>query len=267
MTRPDTCQVKYSGRNEWLCEEAVPLSQWLSAAEVGELNRLRDARRRQQWLQGRWVSKQLICETLGANLTDVQILTRDDQHRGVRPQIFMKAQNLDWSLSISHSDTGVLVALFANNEFAVGVDLASNVPCNRGFHELWFTPRERRWLQEDTQRRTTLLWALKEAVYKACNRGESWAPSAIETLPKADGSFQCTFWGVLLDGLCVDVWDIDGQTAVVACTPRHADLAHMNASADIRHIVAEPIEGCSASPWTDRTSEHSLKREALALCS
>jgi len=199
---------------------ALPLA-WLGAAELGELARLGDANRRTQWLAGRWLSKQLIGEeTNVAALGDLQIVSRDDRRRGVKPEIWLGALRLDWSLSISHSDRGVLVALAATGETSVGVDLTVRVPASESFESAWFSAMERSRLAGDRQRRARTLWAIKEAVYKAANAGESWDPLNVEVTATAKGEFRCEYRGRELAELALAIEDIDGQVAVVASMPR-----------------------------------------------
>src|SRR4051812_20747104 len=189
MMLPREYQLKYAGRTDWPGERLGVLADWLSSAELAEFARLRDANRRQQWLAGRWVGKELVGETYCVAAEEVQILSRDEQQRSVRPRIYVDNQQVECSLSLSHSEVGALAVLVSSNGLSAGVDLVGAVPCNPGFQQLWYTAGERRWLQQDTRQRTALLWGLKEAVYKACNRGESWTPKAVEMLPQADGSF------------------------------------------------------------------------------
>jgi phosphopantetheinyl transferase (holo-ACP synthase) len=55
------------------------------------------------------------------------------------------------------------------------------------------------------------MWAAKEAVYKACNEGEGFAPRDVEVL----GHERCAYRQVPLAGCRVKSWTIDGQLAVI----------------------------------------------------
>ena len=68
----------------------------------------------------------------------------------------------------------------------MGVDLVEPVRLGRGFVAQWFTPAERRWLHSDDF--AAVAWAVKEAVYKATNRGEPFRPQSVEVFPSPDGS-------------------------------------------------------------------------------
>jgi len=139
MMLPHECRMRYSGCARWLDERVESPRNWLRTPELAELGRLADPRRRQQWIEGRRVGKQLVAETYGCAIADVQILTRDERQLSVRPCVYIGSKQLNWSLSISHSDTGVLAILAATDTLSIGVDLVHHVPCNQGFLELWFT--------------------------------------------------------------------------------------------------------------------------------
>jgi len=202
---------------------------WLGPQERRELDRLRDTGRRQQWLAGRRLSKRLIEPLVDVDrVADIQILTRDGRGRGVRPRIVVDSRELQWTLSISHADRGVLVAVAPTNEISLGVDLAGEVPRGAAFARLWFTALERCWLNGDRgfPRRPRVLWALKEAVYKAANGGEPWNPRQIEVLSLASGGSRCMYRGRRLNPLALEVHDVDDCVAAIVCLPkRDLDMA------------------------------------------
>ena len=194
---------------------------WLSAQEQREFERLHDPRRREQWLAGRWLSKQLLQEATGVkNASRFEILTRDQRQRGVRPRMLLDSHILDWTLSIAHSDRGLLVAIAPSNVWSVGVDLVVDVPSHESFSRTWFTPLEHRWLQDDPQSRARTLWAIKEAVYKAAHVGEAWDPRQIEVSPRSAGQFECSYRGRRLERLGIELREVDAHLAAVACLPR-----------------------------------------------
>lgn len=157
-----------------------PEKLWLTDAEQGELAHWHDAVRRQHWLYGRWIAKRLIVGSQSvAELRRVEILSRDGRGRGTSPRIFLDQARLPCSLSISHAAEGVLVGLRPEGG-QIGVDLALDVPHHPTFRTAWFTPQENDWLQRTPRNGATLLWGLKEAVFKACADGHSWTPRRIE---------------------------------------------------------------------------------------
>jgi phosphopantetheinyl transferase (holo-ACP synthase) len=211
-------------------------SAWLTPNEQTELARLTDSGRRGQWLAGRWTAKQLVVKSgLGTRIGDIEIRTRDVLARGCRPQVRIGGRRLDASLSIAHTARGAIVALARGNDTSVGVDLVDLADpalvklagtSDRGFSRLWFTPLERSWLSVDPPRRAATLWAIKEAVYKACHCGEAWSPSDVAILPGGAaagdgvGGFRCFYRGRAIVSLNLDVREFDDQLAVVASSPR-----------------------------------------------
>ena len=86
-------------------------------------------------------------------------------------------------------------------------------PYRAGFTRLWFTRAEQEWFDRGGASEIgCLLWAAKEAVFKACNRGESFEPAAIEILPCGAGTYR----GAALTSLRLRSWEVDGHVAVVA---------------------------------------------------
>jgi phosphopantetheinyl transferase len=237
MNLPAQVQFRYSAIDTAV-SAAESSCAWLGEKERSELARLHDAGRRRQWLAGRWLAKQLLCEAgCAGNLTEVEIVSRDAQGRGVRPRVLIRAGELSRSLSIAHTDRGALVVLAATSRLLVGADLAPCViPADDGFCRLWFSSLERQWIDHDPAKRLALMWALKEAIYKAVNAGESWNPRQIEIRPRGLENFDCSYRGRPLGGLAIEFQPCDGQLAAVvslarvglerkAATPSHARSA------------------------------------------
>ncbi len=181
------------------CREAHPAEAWLAPRERQLYAGLRDRRRRCEWLAGRIMAKRLVRERFRFALATIspariEIDSGDGRTRRQRPRVLVEGRPLRWRLSIAHSGRSLLVALAGNDRLSVGVDLLEPVDCNRGFIELWFTPRERRWLAED-RRLWHVAWAIKEAAYKATNRGEAFCPRTFEVLPDPGGGFACALRG------------------------------------------------------------------------
>ena len=82
-----------------------------------------------------------------------------------------------------------------------------------GFVGLWFTPLEQCWFHEtQSPGIASFIWAAKEALYKACNQGESFAPRDVEVLP--DG--RCSYRQSPLPSCRLQSWTADGHLAVLA---------------------------------------------------
>ncbi|HEX3727052.1 MAG TPA: 4'-phosphopantetheinyl transferase superfamily protein [Pirellulales bacterium] len=199
----------------------------LGDREHQEFERLRDPARRQQWMAGRWLAKRLLCEVGCAEHGDeIEILTRDARGHGVRPRVLIRGREVVRSLSIAHTDHGVLVALASTDRLLIGADLApSTIPADEGFCRLWFSSLERQWIDRDPAKRVALVWALKEAIYKAANAGQSWNPRQIEIRPRDLQNFDASYRGLPLVELNIEFLSCEGQVATIVSLPRVA-LAH-----------------------------------------
>ena len=91
---------------------------------------MRSQQRQMTWLAGRVLAKQLLVACLSDGDSDnkfespaeIHIESRSATNRlGIRPRVSVRGQELDWGLSIAHSNRGVLVAVAA--DASVGVDL------------------------------------------------------------------------------------------------------------------------------------------------
>lgn len=144
--------------------------------------------------------------------TSIEILSLNGKQRGSRPRILCDGAEQPWSLSVSHTHRGVLAALCTKEGVSVGVDVAAAKSFSDGFVRLWFTPAEKDWLRDaQSSAIACFIWAAKEAIYKACNDGESFAPRNIEVLPNG----QCSYQQVPLRDHNLQSWSIDGQIAVM----------------------------------------------------
>lgn len=185
---------------------------WLSQREQSELAQWHDETRRRGWLLSRILGKRLIVEASLAELHRIEILSRDADGRVNRPCLWSDGTALRWSLSISHSERGVLVALAATDGATIGVDLTPEQSFSQRIADLWFTPAEQAWHRAANSRRIgAYIWAAKEALYKAVSDGESFVPRDFEIL--ADGA--CRYRGVPLADCQLQSWTIDGHLAVL----------------------------------------------------
>jgi phosphopantetheinyl transferase len=192
-----------------------PADDWLSVREQAELRTWRDAGRRRAWLRGRALAKQLIADHLapGAAGSTIEILSRDTDGRVNRPRVSWNGVERGWSLSISHTDRGVLAAICERSDVLLGVDVAVSRPLPASLSQLWFTQAERAWVAEARSSGIAcFIWSAKEALYKACNRGESFDPRQVEVLPHGRG----TYGGAALQDLRLRSWTVDGHVAVMA---------------------------------------------------
>jgi len=238
---------------------------WLSANERRALERLREPSRRDAWLAGRLLAKQLLATALSLDnsswaasnharygqgnsagvfpaqpLLDVpagKYRNMEIVSAGARPRVSIGNRRLDRSLSIAHTGRGVLVALSRKPGISLGIDLVEPGLCGPGFADAWFTPSERHWLSSGKSCGSATIWAIKEAVYKAVNRGEPFYPRSFETLAGRRGVYGCSFQRQGHTHFCqVSLWRTPQRQIAVfawrrslgireACGPREKRLA------------------------------------------
>ncbi len=144
----------------------------LSQAEAGLLGPRAVAKRRDDFLRGRMVAKQLLAAIVpGATATDFEILPDD---RGV-PQVERAGgEGVGLSLSISHT-TGVAAAAAVELPATVGIDVERWMSNPELIIGDYFTSEEQALLEplqgEAYVRRATAIWSAKEAVSKAVGEG------------------------------------------------------------------------------------------------
>lgn len=174
----------------------------LGPAERDELARYRNPERRRAWHAGRFAAKRLVLDRLPGEAgwaTEIEILSRGPAGLGTRPRVLVGGQLMPWRLSISHSGEHVFAALSEDPDVSVGVDLTPVEPYGEGFLKTWFTVGEQRALRVATPSEVATFWAVKEAIYKACNDGEKFAPALVE-VRRTEQGLACTYRGVDLAG-------------------------------------------------------------------
>ena len=163
--------------------EGTPPEGLLGPDELARFATLRTAKRRQDWLLGRWTAKHLLQSALdqeaGVRLPLDAIVVENDAH-GV-PRVNLALDQLDikyWgrlSLSISHSYGQAFCALTTVPGGRVGADIERIEPRSGPFVADYFTAEEvARLPQEPGPERdalVTAVWSAKEAVLKALGLG------------------------------------------------------------------------------------------------
>lgn len=185
----------------------------LDPAEQAEGDAWRDPGRREEWLLGRLLARRTIAWKHPG--TDVAILSLNAESRSDRPRVLVDGKDPGWSLSISHTDRGMLVAFADDGRTEVGADLVVPERFAPSFLAAWFTGDERRDLVGATDFDAAAVWAVKEAVYKACQHGEGFAPRRIEVVRRPGRKFACRWFGAPLDDVAeIVAWTVDEQVAV-----------------------------------------------------
>lgn len=200
---PKCHEFGLSARAEWIHghgPQASPLKTWLSDSECELAARFGHNDRRFQWLAARFVAKQLITEHLRQtcssptkiDLRSVYIQSTDATGRSIRPRAYVAGRLQDWSLSISHSESVVYVALSTKKSLSVGIDVIDMQSPNRSRLSAWMSGRERQTFSANGDRWCAArAWAVKEAVYKATNHGESFVPGEFEVFYDFHDRLRC----------------------------------------------------------------------------
>ncbi len=181
--------------------EATRSERELSPYEHTEMQQLGDRRSgRAAWIASRWLIKRLLRERLSEaearrfDPTAISILSRDNDGHSCRPRIVFDDHPLGLGVSIAHTPRGVLVGLSRRVGMLMGVDLVQPERVGVGSLDPWYTALERRWIgQQAEPSAAAQIWSVKQAYYKAANRGESFSPRSVEVTLDADGHFQCSY--------------------------------------------------------------------------
>jgi len=196
------------------------LDSWLHPEELKEYARYRDPRRQDQWRAGRWLAKSLIQRCGDHSLSDLRLLyvrSRNAAGKGVRPEVLLRGVSKPWSLSIAHTEVATLVALTFSDEVSLGVDLTERRPLSDSLSQAWFTESEQAWLRGTDPLETATVWAIKEAIYKAIQRGEGFAPRQIEIHRLEDLRYIGAYHGETLEHVCrLHTWEEDAHVAALA---------------------------------------------------
>lgn len=178
---------------------------WLSDRERKVHAGLRDASRRDDWLLGRWMLKQLVFDTqfptLRADvaisehlnrLRRIEVLPQTIDGLASRPLLIINGTAVAEHVSLSHTAGGVLVALAKRSGVLIGVDLVDSSRTNDGFLRLWFTDHEREFLRTRPEL-TMQFWGAKEAAYKALQQGDRFTPTLFEVAAFEGQTCRCHF--------------------------------------------------------------------------
>jgi 4'-phosphopantetheinyl transferase len=152
-----------------------PDEDWLSPGEAAQRTALRFAKRRADWLLGRWTAKCAVAAYLGtatrqASLADIEIRPA---HCGA-PEVFIEEKPAAAAISISHR-AGTAMCAVTSPGVALGCDLEAIEPRSDAFVTDYFTPEEHALLARasgvDRSRLLALLWSAKESTLKALRVG------------------------------------------------------------------------------------------------
>ena len=171
----------------------------LSVAEAREHQQLNSVVRRDSYLNARYQGKFLLSSLTGYKTDCIEILSRDASGRRTRPRVLIEGLPSVWQLSVSHKANDLLLAVTQRSDIRIGCDLEQVRPISNGFRQMWLTKEEQNCLnthllQETTSRSdyvSTVIWAAKEATYKATNQGEGFSPQRFRVHPATGSRWHC----------------------------------------------------------------------------
>ena len=142
---------------------------WLGPHERGVLAGLRVAKRREDWLLGRWTSKLAVSAWLDATPERVEVIAAPDG----APEPYLDREPAPVALSLSHR-AGRALAVVADQPNSVGCDLELIEPRSDAFVREWLSPSEQALVAaagDGPARAANLFWTAKEAAAKARREG------------------------------------------------------------------------------------------------
>lgn len=142
-----------------------PADEILSEKEGAFYQTLRFPKRRMEWLGGRFALKELVRQTLGAPLKDIEILP----HASGKPVLSAGGKPCTLAFSITHSRGWAVAAVSADEPF-VGIDLEKTEHRIDAWARDFFHPSE---LTGEGDAFLTALWTQKEALVKLLGTGLS----------------------------------------------------------------------------------------------
>lgn len=198
--------------------QGIPPRNLLSDQEAAVFDNLKIAKRKKDWLLGRWTCKQLLQQVIYQESGEwlpfeaFSILAGDNG----APAVHFDPPFEDWpnrfSISISHSNGTAFCAAVSQENWPLGADLERIESRCPGFAENYFTESELELLShmpgalKDLQ--ITALWSAKEAAFKAVREGlrldtrqvecrfaaidinhHDWVPFSIDWCGNAVGQF------------------------------------------------------------------------------
>lgn len=150
-------------------------NQWLSAAEILFLGRLRFARRRNDWRLGRWTAKRALAACL--NLPCDPLAVANIEIRATAsgaPEAFIFNHSAPGTISLSHR-AGTAMCAVALSGTGLGCDLELIEPRSNAFIADYLTAHEKalvaRTSGEERSLLVNLLWSAKESALKALHVG------------------------------------------------------------------------------------------------
>ena len=188
-------------RTERQCDYRATRSDRWSQRELQERERYRDTNRQRAWEAGRILAREMLWEAGLVNSRDCEILSREQEGKQVRPNVFEHGRRLPLWMSLSHAAGYVTVAISPDPCQRVGVDLTEIHTVSSAFLRSWFTPQEQDWIQQQPAR-AAIVWGAKEAIYKTFSNDESFQPLQVEYYLTSENTWIARYRGADLSNCC-----------------------------------------------------------------
>ncbi|HUJ95930.1 MAG TPA: 4'-phosphopantetheinyl transferase superfamily protein [Terriglobales bacterium] len=215
----------------WLKQTEADLpaeNDWLSANEALHLKGLRFAKRRADWLLGRWTAKCALAARLDAPAYP-RVLAKLEIRPAASgaPEVFWAGKSAAVTISLSHR-SGAALCVVAEAGVQLGCDLELIEPRSDAFVADYFTNEEQKLLTRmpsaDRPRMLALLWSGKESALKALHEGMRLDTRCVVVAPEAR------------------LGDVRGWSPLTVCYSRYQDFHGWWRQADdmVLAVVADP---------------------------
>lgn len=213
----------------WLArgEDMLPAAGgWLSAAERGRADAMRYAKRRTDFLLGRWTLKHAVARVLGWPDDDATLARIEARPApGGAPRLFVDGRPAARGISLSDR-AGCAVCLVGSRMAEIGCDVELVEPRSDAFVRDYLTDREVRMVQGGGPARdllANLVWSAKESALKVLGTGLRADTRSVE-VSVADLSPAELAWSpleVVTDGGASfpGWWRRSGEFLLTACWP------------------------------------------------
>lgn len=187
------------------------IARWVPENELEEIQvaKWKDPSRRESWIAGRILIKRSIralwksvfsrIQIHPPHSHELQIISRNDKDKGIRPEVHFNGQPLPAAFSLSHSETKVMLGVTSGAGWSIGIDLARMEDIDPIRLSWCWSSLERQMIKQSPHERlqAASLWALKEACYKAMNHfQEGFNPQQVLIGVSDAGNYQLKYFGV-----------------------------------------------------------------------
>jgi 4'-phosphopantetheinyl transferase len=213
----------------WLArgENEFPVAtDWLSAAERGRVGALRYAKRRTDFLLGRWTLKLAVANVLGWP-ADPAVLARIEGRSAPSgaPRLYVDGKAANHGVSLTDR-AGCAVCLVAASAVAIGCDVEIVEPRSDAFVRDYLTEAEQRLVGASGPARdmaANLVWSAKESALKVLGTGLRRDTRSVEVAVAELCPAECTWSALRVRTAEGEVfpgwWRRSGAFLVTACWP------------------------------------------------